>query len=72
MRSLKMFFTLTAVICLILMMFEFNIPKSFGYETTELFDDFNGTTLDSSKWLVAYKQWGRDASGNPANGGVNP
>lgn len=36
--------------------------------TPVFFDDFNGTSLDTSKWLVAKRQWG----GANANGGVVP
>jgi beta-glucanase (GH16 family) len=32
------------------------------------FDNFSGDSLDESKWLIAYKQWG----GAGANGGVVP
>ena len=35
---------------------------------TPFYDDFSSATLDSSKWLVAYRQWG----GADANGGVIP
>ncbi|MCQ2534884.1 MAG: DUF4214 domain-containing protein [Clostridia bacterium] len=33
-------------------------------QTDVLFDDFNGDSLDTSKWLIAHKKWGGD------NGGV--
>ncbi len=39
-----------------------------AYQTDVFFDDFDGTELDSDKWLVAFKQWG----GANANGGVHP
>ncbi len=39
-----------------------------AYQTDVFFDDFDGTELDTDKWLVAFKQWG----GANANGGVRP
>lgn len=41
-------------------------PTPAGWDTAVFFDDFNGTSLDTTKWLVAHKQWG----GTNANGGV--
>lgn len=42
-------------------------PVYAANNTADVFyDDFNGTTLDTSKWLIADKSWG----GN--NGGVVP
>ncbi|MEV4515215.1 glycoside hydrolase family 16 protein [Dactylosporangium sp. NPDC049525] len=35
-------------------------------------DDFNGTTVDNSKWLIAAKQWPRSSGDSPVNGGVVP
>ncbi len=47
------------------------IPGAWKANATEpavFFDDFQGNKIDSSKWLVAFKQWGGDG----ANGGVLP
>ncbi|MEX2461160.1 MAG: glycoside hydrolase family 16 protein, partial [Paenibacillaceae bacterium] len=43
-------------------------PQETAAETPEFFEDFNGSALDTSKWLVAKRQWG----GINANGGVVP
>jgi len=53
------------------------INTRWGTTTGEFRDDFNGTSLDSSKWKVAKKNWGgllgrSSVYGQSWNGGVSP
>ncbi len=64
---------IVVIICMISFVYILTPPKTNAYEISVFEENFDGTSLDRSKWLVGYKNWGgRDASGNYYNGGVVP